>query len=192
MDAGKLMSGDKLTDVEIGERLRLAREMAKLTQAEAAGLIGAVRTTVVAIEQGKRRVQTDELQKLAAAYGTSANALLRREAVYLDMVPRFRKLRESGTDSVEKATRLLNDLVRAEVELENARYSAHLQLSSRTADPAGRRRSAGGAGRAGAARLAWPWARARQRHRLHSGSPDGRKGLYPSSGGQDIRTLCLR
>ncbi|MBI2716201.1 MAG: ImmA/IrrE family metallo-endopeptidase [Rhizobiales bacterium] len=114
------MSNEKLTDVEIGERLRLARESAKLTQAEAAALIGAVRTTLVAIEQGKRRVQMDELQKLAAAYRTSANALLRREAVHLDMVPRFRKLRESSDDAVEKATRLLNDLVRAEVELENA------------------------------------------------------------------------
>jgi Zn-dependent peptidase ImmA (M78 family) len=120
MGASESMSNEKLTDVEIGERLRLARESAKLTQAEAAALIGAVRTTLVAIEQGKRRVQMDELQKLAAAYHTSANALLRREAVHLDMVPRFRKLRESSDDAVEKATRLLNDLVRAEVELENA------------------------------------------------------------------------
>jgi hypothetical protein len=62
----------------------------------------------------------DELQKLATAYRTSANAILRREAVHLDMVPRFRKLAESGDVAVEQATRLLNDLVRAEVELENA------------------------------------------------------------------------
>lgn len=114
------MIDERVTDAELGERLRLARESAKLTQADAAELIGAVRTTIVAIEQGKRRVQTDELQKLATAYGTSANALLRQEAVHLDMVPRFRKLPESGDDAVERATRLLNDLVRAEVELENA------------------------------------------------------------------------
>jgi Zn-dependent peptidase ImmA (M78 family)/transcriptional regulator with XRE-family HTH domain len=120
MDAGKSMSGERLTDQEIGERLRLARENAKLTQVDAAALVGVVRTTLVAIEQGKRRVQTDELQKLATAYRTSANALLRREAVHLDMVPRFRKLQESSNDAVEAATRLLNDLVRAEVELENA------------------------------------------------------------------------
>lgn len=113
-------NSERLTDTEIGERLRLAREAAKLTQAGAAGLIGAARTTVVAIEQGKRRVQMDELQKLAAAYRTSANAILRREAVHLDMVPRFRKLPGSGDDAVEKASRLLNDLVQAEVELENA------------------------------------------------------------------------
>jgi transcriptional regulator with XRE-family HTH domain len=120
MDAGKSMTGDRLTDTEIGERLRLARESAKLTQADAAALIGAVRTTIVAIEQGKRRIQMDELQRLATAYHTSANAILRREAVHLDMVPRFRKLSETGDDSVEQAMRLLNDLVRAEVELENA------------------------------------------------------------------------
>jgi hypothetical protein len=38
--------------------------------------------------------------------------------VHLDMVPRFRKLQESSDDAVERATRLLNDLVRAEVELD--------------------------------------------------------------------------
>lgn len=110
----------RLNDAEVGERLRLARESAKLTQAEAAALIPAARTTIVAIEQGKRRIQMDELQKLATAYHTSANAILRREAVHLDLVPRFRKLSERSNHAVERATRLLNDLVRAEVELENA------------------------------------------------------------------------
>ena len=113
-------NAERLSDVEIGERLRLAREIAKLTQEEAAAIIDAARTTIVAIEQGKRRVRIDELQKLAAAYGTSANTILRREAVHLDMVPRFRKLPQSEDKAVESATRLLNDLVRAEIELENA------------------------------------------------------------------------
>ncbi len=111
---------ERLTDVEIGERLRVAREGTKLTQAQAADVIGAARTTIVAIEQGKRRIQMDELQKLATAYRTSANAILRREAVHLDMVPRFRKLEDSRDDDVERATHLLNSLVRAEIELENA------------------------------------------------------------------------
>ncbi|WP_374308968.1 ImmA/IrrE family metallo-endopeptidase [Methylocella sp.] len=111
---------ERLSDVEIGERLRLAREGAKLTQAQAADVIGAARTTIVAIEQGKRRIQMDELQKLATVYRTSANAVLRREAIHLDLVPRFRKLEDSKDDDIERATRLLNSLVRAEVELENA------------------------------------------------------------------------
>lgn len=111
---------DKLPDAEIGERLRIARESAKVTQAAAAKAVDVARTTIVAIEQGQRRVRMDELQKLAAMYGTSANAVLRREAVHLDMVPRFRKLPQSGDNTIEDAARLLNDLVRAEVELENA------------------------------------------------------------------------
>lgn len=111
---------EKLTDAEIGERLRVAREAAKVTQAAAGEAIGAARTTIVALEQGKRRVRTDELQKLAIIYGTSANAILRREAIHIDMIPRFRKLAPSTDDAVEYAARLLNDLVCAEVELENA------------------------------------------------------------------------
>jgi len=113
-------NSERLTDPEIGERLRIAREGRRMTQAQAAELIAAARTTIVAIEQGKRRVQMDELQKLASGYGTSANAILRRTAVHLDMAPRFRKLRESEDADVEQATRLLNNLVCAEVELEDA------------------------------------------------------------------------
>jgi Zn-dependent peptidase ImmA (M78 family)/transcriptional regulator with XRE-family HTH domain len=111
---------NRLSDTEIGERLRIARESAKLTQAAAAEGIGVARTTLVAIEKGQRRMRIDELQKLATAYGTSANAILRQEAVHLDMVPRFRKLQQSSGDAIEHAARLLNDLVRAEMELENA------------------------------------------------------------------------
>lgn len=111
---------DRLSDEEVGKRLRLAREGLGLTQKEAADAIEAARTTIVAVEQGQRRIKTDELQKLAALYKTSANAILRREAVHLDMVPRFRKLSESSDTAIDEAARLLNDLVRAEVELENA------------------------------------------------------------------------
>ena len=113
-------SNNKLTDAEIGERLRLAREAANLTQAAAADAIGAVRTTIVALEQGKRRVRIDELQKLTKLYNTSANAILRREAIHVDLVPRFRKLAPHTDAAVDAAARLLSDLVRAEVELENA------------------------------------------------------------------------
>lgn len=113
-------NNEKLSDQEIGERLRIAREGARVTQAAAADAIGAARTTVVALEQGLRRVRTDELQKLAALYGTSANALLRRESIHVDMIPRFRKLTMTADEAALDAVKLLNDLVRAEVELENA------------------------------------------------------------------------
>jgi Zn-dependent peptidase ImmA (M78 family) len=114
-----MTTNERISDIELGERLRRSREDAKKTQADAALVIGAARTTIVAIEQGQRRVKLDELQKLARAYDTSVNALLRREAVLLDLVPRFRKLNATSDDAIEKASRLLNGLARAEVELEN-------------------------------------------------------------------------
>ncbi len=111
---------DRLTDRAIGQRLRIARKVAQLTQAEAAEAIPIARTTLIAIEQGRRRIRIRELQELAFRYGTSANAILRRDAVHLDLVPQFRRLPQSADRATDEAARLLTDLVCAEVELENA------------------------------------------------------------------------
>jgi Zn-dependent peptidase ImmA (M78 family)/DNA-binding XRE family transcriptional regulator len=104
---------------DLGERLRIARDAASLTQKHAAESIAVARTTLVAIEQGQRRVRMDELQRLAKLYRTSVNALMRREAVHVDLAPRFRKLVGSHDLAAMQATELLTDLARAEVELEN-------------------------------------------------------------------------
>ena len=77
------------------------------------------RTTLVAIEQGQRRVRMEELQKLAKLYGSSANALLRTEAVHVDLTPKFRKLVGDRDELSRAASHLLADLAKAEVELEN-------------------------------------------------------------------------
>ena len=108
-----------LSAQEIGRRLRLARESAKIRQDEAAKVIGMSRPTLVSIEKGDRLVRIQELQALANHYGVSVNALLRREAVHTDLVPRFRRLHETEEDHTGEAVKLLNDLVKAEVELEN-------------------------------------------------------------------------
>ncbi|MEJ8568087.1 helix-turn-helix domain-containing protein [Elongatibacter sediminis] len=108
-----------LSAQEIGRRLRLARKTAQIRQDDAAKVIGMSRPTLVSIEKGDRRVRIQELQLLANHYGVSVNALLRREAVHTDLVPRFRKLRETEEDHTGEAVKLLNDLVKAEVELEN-------------------------------------------------------------------------
>lgn len=52
-------------------------------------------------------------------FGTSVNALLRREAVHADFAPRFRKLDGNRDGAVDAAADLLAGLARAEVELEN-------------------------------------------------------------------------
>jgi Zn-dependent peptidase ImmA (M78 family)/DNA-binding XRE family transcriptional regulator len=110
---------EQITPSEVGERLRIAREGAKMKQAEAAAAIDVARTTLVAIEQGQRRVRMNELQQLAKLYGTSVNALLRQEAVHVDLAPRFRKALDSRDEAAADAAQLMADLARAEVELEN-------------------------------------------------------------------------
>ena len=47
------------------------------------------------------------------------NALLRQEAVHVDLSPRFRKLPNSKDEAAEEAVQLLADLPKAEVELES-------------------------------------------------------------------------
>ncbi|MDA8450458.1 XRE family transcriptional regulator [Acidovorax sp. NCPPB 3859] len=116
------MSDSPLSSIsapDVGERLRLARESKGITQKEAADVISVARTTLVAIEQGQRRLRIDELQRLAKLYGWSVNALLRREAVHIDLIPRFRKVVGAEDIAAIQATELLANLARAEVELEN-------------------------------------------------------------------------
>ncbi|MCP9630184.1 XRE family transcriptional regulator [Rhodopseudomonas palustris] len=112
------MTTEPFSAETIGELLRQARETAKITQAAAAAALDIARTTLIAIEQGQRRPRIDEMQKLAALYGTSLNELLRQDARKVDLRPRFRKIGEHD-EKVESAIALLNNLVQAEVELEN-------------------------------------------------------------------------
>jgi Zn-dependent peptidase ImmA (M78 family)/DNA-binding XRE family transcriptional regulator len=60
----------------LGNRLRAAREAKNKTQQEAADYLGVVRTTVVAIEKGERKLRSDELMRLAEFYGQDTHELL--------------------------------------------------------------------------------------------------------------------
>jgi Zn-dependent peptidase ImmA (M78 family)/DNA-binding XRE family transcriptional regulator len=110
---------DTIPPSQVGERLRLARENAGMNQATAAAAADLARTTLVAIEQGKRRVRMPELQRLAQKYGSSVNALLRQESIQVDLAPRFRKLASASDEAAEAAVNLLANLAKAEVELED-------------------------------------------------------------------------
>lgn len=113
-----MTSIEQIMPAEVGERLRIAREAVKITQAAAAKAIGVARTTIVAIEQGERRARMNELQQLAKLYSTSVNALLRQESVHVDLSPRFRRVVGSD-DAAAEAADLMAELAKAEVELEN-------------------------------------------------------------------------
>jgi Zn-dependent peptidase ImmA (M78 family)/DNA-binding XRE family transcriptional regulator len=111
---------DRFSPAEVGERLRIARDAAKLTQAAAAASANLARTTLVAIEQGQRKLRMDELLRLTKLYGTSVNALFRQESVHVDLTPRFKSLPGSSDSSaIEAAARLLTYLAKAEAELED-------------------------------------------------------------------------
>lgn len=110
---------NELSPQEIGRRLKLARENADVRQDEAAQALSVSRPTLVSIEQGVRLARVQEIQTLARLYGTSVNAILRREAVHTDLMPRFRRLRETEDEHTSEAIGLFNDLIKAEVEIEN-------------------------------------------------------------------------
>ncbi len=104
----------------LGERLRIARAAVGLTQDEVAKALEIARTTVVAIERGERPVRPEELPLLAVLYKTSVNALLRRDAVHVDLVAQFRRPMGAKVSAEEAtaAVRLLHQLAASTVELE--------------------------------------------------------------------------
>ncbi|MFM7793644.1 MAG: helix-turn-helix transcriptional regulator, partial [Microcystis panniformis] len=60
----------------LGKRLKQAREQRGMTQEAAAKIIEVARTTLVAIEEGERRLKSSELVNLARAYGKSVRDFL--------------------------------------------------------------------------------------------------------------------
>ena len=63
----------------IASRLRLAREMAGLSQGQVAKLAGWHRPTVSEIEAGRRRVSAEELSGLSELYGVGVSWVLEEE-----------------------------------------------------------------------------------------------------------------
>ena len=117
----------ELPPSEIGRRLVVARENINKSEQEVAGAIGISLSNLISIEKGDQLDRTDDLWTLAKFYKISVNSILRREAVHINLIPRFRCLSESQSEAVIEAAKLLNDLVRAEVELENLLGVKHVK-----------------------------------------------------------------
>lgn len=58
------------------ERLKKARTDLKLTQEYVAKYLGVTRTAIVQIENGNRKISSDELNKLCMLYGVSSDYIL--------------------------------------------------------------------------------------------------------------------
>lgn len=72
---------DNIDSRKLGELLQQARKKSRMTQADAARVIDAARTTIVAIEKGERRLKANELIKLARAYGQAISDFVRSSPV---------------------------------------------------------------------------------------------------------------
>lgn len=90
----------------VGERLREARAYIGLSQQQAADAIGIARSAVTKIENGQRKVASDELAAFAKTYGCSVDRLLGQSA---DDIP------DPEADALLRAGRDLSETDRREV-----------------------------------------------------------------------------
>jgi Zn-dependent peptidase ImmA (M78 family)/DNA-binding XRE family transcriptional regulator len=107
-----------LDPVVLGERLRVARTRAGLTQENAARASKLARTTLLAIEKGDRKVRPIELVEFSRLYAISINELLHDESVLVNIEARFRALPETERTRAQPAVTLINELASAELRLE--------------------------------------------------------------------------
>jgi Zn-dependent peptidase ImmA (M78 family)/transcriptional regulator with XRE-family HTH domain len=106
----------------LGPRLKAARATANLTQEQAAKALGLARTTLLAIESGKRPVRPEEIRAFSALYKVREGELLSGARQPLDLEVKFRSSGQSATPSGDSAkddaSRLLNRLAAAAIEFE--------------------------------------------------------------------------
>lgn len=106
-----------LDSKQVGRKLRIARKRQDMTQEEAAHVIGASRTTMVAIEKGERKIRPEELLRLSIAYEQDINVFLEKSRVEnLFTDPQFR-----GPLGLEK--KVASDMEVCINELRNLSYN---------------------------------------------------------------------
>lgn len=106
---------------KLGEVLQQARKKCSMTQADAAKVINAARTTIVAIEKGERRLKPNELIKLARAYGKAVSDFVRPSPIIEPFEVQFRaayKRSEPEEAQISPIIQRLEELCRNYLELE--------------------------------------------------------------------------
>src|SRR5829696_10434447 len=81
---------NKLDHRQLGERLKDARKARGLTQEAVAVKLGILRTTLVAIEKGERRVTPGELIEMAKMFGRPVSEFVSSQKNREPFVPQFR------------------------------------------------------------------------------------------------------
>ena len=112
---------DKIDMSRLGELLQQARKKCGMTQAQAAEVIDAARTTIVAIEKGERRLKPTELIKLARAYGRAVSDFVQPRPVVQAFEVQFRaayRRNEEEEAQINPSILRLEELCRNYLELE--------------------------------------------------------------------------
>jgi Zn-dependent peptidase ImmA (M78 family)/transcriptional regulator with XRE-family HTH domain len=110
----------KIRPEVLGGRLKSARTVARLTQDSAAQALGFARTTLAAIEAGKRQINLEELRAFAELYSVGEGALLSEGRKELDIEVKFRSSKafeDGGADQLVAAS-LLSQLASSSLEIE--------------------------------------------------------------------------
>lgn len=98
--------------LEIGQRLKEARKLAGLSQAQAAHVLGIHRPSVSEIEAGNRRISAEELSELCETYDVAPDWVLGRSPETLDIDdPKLqlaaRELAKLKSDDLQRLLRLM-------------------------------------------------------------------------------------
>ena len=112
---------DNIDMRRLGSLLLSARQKCGMTQADAAKVIDAARTTMVAIEKGERRLKASELIKLARAYGIAVSDLVRPRPVVEAFEVQFRtayRAADVEQAEIEPVIRQWEEFCRYYLELE--------------------------------------------------------------------------
>jgi Zn-dependent peptidase ImmA (M78 family)/transcriptional regulator with XRE-family HTH domain len=104
----------------LGSKLRRARTLRRLTQGAAADRLGLARTTLVAIEAGKRPVSPVELRKFSDAYDIPEGDLLDDADARLELNIEFRTAASDlGSEAETQVATLLYRLASATLRIES-------------------------------------------------------------------------
>lgn len=104
----------------LGARLKAARTLRRMTQEAAANVLGIARTTVVAIEAGRRQVSATELRAMAELYGVPELDLLDDGMMAIETQVQFRSdVPAIGSDDEALVASMLNRLANSVVQLES-------------------------------------------------------------------------
>ena len=103
----------------LGAKLRYARTLHRITQEAAALKLGFARTTLVAIEAGKRAVSGQELRQFAELYDVPESELINDDVVSLELEVEFRSS-ASAVQAVDEVlvANMLNRLGSSALQLE--------------------------------------------------------------------------